>query len=127
MADAKISALPAVVSPSAASEIPVNEAGTTKKMTATQVGTAIGAYVVGGTDVAVADGGTGQSSYTDGQLLIGNTTGNTLTKATITAGSGISVTNGNGSITIATTGSGSGTSTGLSLSLAQGRFWSFSY
>lgn len=49
----------------------------------------------------VANGGTGQTSYTNGQLLIGNTTGNTLTKATLTAGSGISVTNGAGSITLA--------------------------
>jgi hypothetical protein len=55
---------------------------------------------------SVPNGGTGQSTFTDGQLLIGNTTGNTLTKATLTAGSGISVTNGNGSITIATTGGG---------------------
>ena len=56
--------------------------------------------------VTVAKGGTGQTSYTDGQLLIGNTTGNTLAKATLTAGSGISVTNGAGSITIAATGGG---------------------
>jgi hypothetical protein len=62
-----------------------------------------GGSITGITDLAVADGGTGQSSYTDGQLLIGNTTGNTLTKATLTAGSGISVTNGSGSITIAST------------------------
>ncbi len=55
---------------------------------------------------AVANGGTGQSTYTNGQLLIGNTTGNTLTKATLTAGSGITVTNGTGSITIAATGGG---------------------
>jgi len=54
----------------------------------------------------VANGGTGQTTYTDGQLLIGNSSGNTLTKATITAGTGISVTNGNGSITIASTGGG---------------------
>jgi hypothetical protein len=54
----------------------------------------------------VANGGTNQTTYTDGQLLIGNTTGNTLTKATLTAGSGISVTNGSGSITIASTASG---------------------
>lgn len=53
-----------------------------------------------------SNGGTGQTSYTDGQLLIGNTTGNTLTKATLTAGSGIAVTNGAGSITIASTGGG---------------------
>jgi hypothetical protein len=51
--------------------------------------------------LAVANGGTGQTTYTNGQLLIGNTTGNTLTKATLTAGSGISITNGTGSITIA--------------------------
>jgi hypothetical protein len=49
----------------------------------------------------VASGGTGQSTYTNGQLLIGNTTGNTLGKATLTAGSGIAITNGHASITIA--------------------------
>jgi hypothetical protein len=49
----------------------------------------------------VATGGTGQSSYTNGQLLIGNTTGNTLGKATLTAGSGIAITNGAASISIA--------------------------
>ena len=49
----------------------------------------------------VNKGGTGQTSYTDGQLLIGNTTGNTLTKASLTAGSGITITPGSGSITIA--------------------------
>jgi len=48
----------------------------------------------------VANGGTGQTTYTNGQLLIGNSTGNTLTKATLTAGSNISITNGTGSITI---------------------------
>lgn len=54
----------------------------------------------------VANGGTGQTTYTDGQLLIGNTTGNTLTKATLTAGTGISITNGSGSISIAATSTG---------------------
>jgi hypothetical protein len=54
----------------------------------------------------VANGGTGQTSYTDGQLLIGNNTGNTLTKATLTAGAGVSITNGPGTITIAATASG---------------------
>lgn len=49
----------------------------------------------------VASGGTGQNSYTNGQLLIGNTTGNTLDKATLTEGEGIDITNGGGSITIA--------------------------
>jgi len=51
--------------------------------------------------IAVNKGGTGQTSYTDGQLLIGNTSGNTLSKATLTAGSNITITNGNGSIEIA--------------------------
>ena len=60
------------------------------------------------TAVTVAQGGTGQTSYTNGQLLIGNTTGNTLTKATLTAGSGISITNGGGSITIAASGGAAG-------------------
>ena len=56
----------------------------------------------------VANGGTNQTTYTNGQLLIGNTTGNTLTKATLTAGSNISITNGAGSITIASTAAGGG-------------------
>ena len=63
----------------------------------------------------VLNGGTGQTTFTNGQLLIGNTTGNTLTKATLTAGSGVSITNGTGSITIAATGSG-GTVTSVALS-----------
>lgn len=54
----------------------------------------------------VASGGTGQTTYTNGQLLIGDTTGNTLAKATLTAGTGISITNGSGSITIAATATG---------------------
>jgi hypothetical protein len=54
----------------------------------------------------VANGGTGQTSYTDGQLLIGNSTGNTLTKATLTQGSGITITNSAGGITIAASGGG---------------------
>jgi len=66
----------------------------------------------------VANGGTGQTSYTDGQLLIGNTTGNTLTKATLTAGTGITVTNASGSITIAATGGGGSTSIGLVRAIA---------
>jgi hypothetical protein len=64
-----------------------------------------GAITLAGT-LSVANGGTGQTTYTDGQLLIGNTTGNTLTKATLTAGTGISITNGTGSITIAASGGG---------------------
>lgn len=66
--------------------------------------------------LGVASGGTGQTSYTDGQLLIGNSTGNTLTKATLTAGSGISITNGAGSITITSTAGGTGTVTSVGVS-----------
>jgi hypothetical protein len=73
--------------------------------------------------LAVTSGGTGQTSYTNGQLLIGNTTGNTLTKATLSARTGISIHNGAGSISIAATGggtvtsvSGTGTASGLTLS-----------
>jgi hypothetical protein len=71
--------------------------------------------------LAVTSGGTGQTSYTDGQLLIGNSTGNTLAKATLTAGSGISITNGSGSISIAATNSGTVTSvTGTSPVVSSG-------
>jgi alpha-tubulin suppressor-like RCC1 family protein len=48
----------------------------------------------------VANGGSGQTSYTDGQILIGNTTGNTLNKNVLTGGTDITITNGAGSITI---------------------------
>jgi len=53
--------------------------------------------------VAVANGGTGQTTYTNGQILIGNTVGNTLVKATLTGTANqITVTNGSGSITLST-------------------------
>jgi hypothetical protein len=79
-----------------------------------------GAVSLAGT-LAVAYGGTGQTTYTDGQLLIGNTTGNTLAKSTLTAGSGISISNGSGSITIANTSpSSGGTVTSVSVVSANG-------
>ena len=53
------------------------------------------------TTIAVDRGGTGQTSYTDGQLLVGNTATSGLSKATLTAGSNITITNGNGTIQIA--------------------------
>lgn len=56
--------------------------------------------------LSVARGGTGQSSFTNGQLLIGNSTGNTLTKATLTQGANITITNSAGAITIAVSGLG---------------------
>jgi hypothetical protein len=61
-----------------------------------------GAVTLGGT-LSTANGGTGQTTYTNGQLLIGNSTGNTLAKGTLTAGTGISITNGAGSITVGST------------------------
>jgi hypothetical protein len=64
------------------------------------------AMTYSGTALPVANGGTGQTSYTDGQLLIGNSTGNTLTKATLTAGTNVTITNSAGAITIAATGGG---------------------
>jgi hypothetical protein len=51
--------------------------------------------------VPVNRGGTGQTSYTDGQLLIGNSIGNTLSKNTLTPGAGTTITNGHGTIEIA--------------------------
>jgi hypothetical protein len=77
-----------------------------------------GAVTLAGT-LAVANGGTGDTTYTNGQLLIGNTTGNTLTKATLTAGSGITITNGTGTITIASSGGG-GTVTSVAQSFTGG-------
>lgn len=56
---------------------------------------------VGSSVLPVANGGTGSGSFTNGQLLIGNTTGNTLTKATLTGTANqVIVTNGGGSITL---------------------------
>jgi len=66
----------------------------------TELAVDLGASSITGT-LSAADGGTGQTTYTDGQLLIGNSTGNTLAKATLTAGTGITVTNGSGTITLA--------------------------
>ena len=103
----------------------------TKVLDATSLGsavvgsslTSVGTIATGtwqGTAVAVNKGGTGQTSYTNGQLLIGNTTGNTLTKATLTAGAGVSITNGTGSITIGASiiqGEAEGTAAAMALAL----------
>ena len=64
----------------------------------TSVGT-IGTGTWQGTTVATGYGGTGQATYTDGQLLIGKTDG-TLAKSTLTAGSNVTITNADGAITI---------------------------
>jgi hypothetical protein len=77
------------------------------------------------TPISVSQGGTGQTSYTNGQLLIGNSTGNTLTKTTLTAGTGINITNGPGSITIA--GTGPDTFPGAGIAYSTGTAWGTSY
>lgn len=71
---------------------------------AADVAIAVAASAVTSGTLAVARGGTGSGTFTNGQLLIGNSTGNTLTKATLTSGSGVTITNGGGSITISSTG-----------------------
>ena len=65
----------------------------------TSVGT-IGTGVWNGTTIGTDYGGTGQTTYADGELLIGKTDG-TLAKATLTAGSNVTITNGDGTISIA--------------------------
>ena len=81
--------------------------------------TTSGTLTLGGT-LAVAYGGTGQTSYTNGQLLIGNTTGNTLTPATLTAGTNVTISNGAGAITINATDAFVGTVTSVSVVSANG-------
>ena len=85
----------------------------------TELALDIGASSITGT-LAVDDGGTGQTSYTNGQLLIGNTTGNTLTKATLTAGTNITITEGAGSITIAAAAGGDPAGTAVAMAIALG-------
>ena len=89
--------------------------GTTGLTTSGGPITGSGTITLAGT-LDVDNGGTGQTSYTDGQLLIGNTTGNTLAKATLTAGTNISITNGSGAITIDSTDQFTGTVTSVATS-----------
>jgi len=98
-----------------ATDVPVlnqNTTGTAANITATSNTTlttlsnlvSIGTITTGtwnASTIAVNRGGTGQTSYTNGQLLIGNTTGNTLTVGTLTGTSNqVTVTNGAGTITL---------------------------
>jgi len=79
----------------------------------TSVGT-IGTGSWQGSTIATGYGGTGQTTYSSGQLLIGKADG-TLAKATLTASTGVTITNGDGTITISATGSG-GTVTAVTAS-----------
>ncbi len=69
-----------------------------------------GAVTVAGT-LGFANGGTSNTSYTNGQLLIGNTGTGGLSKSTLTAGTNVTITNSAGGITIASTGLASGCGT----------------
>jgi hypothetical protein len=63
------------------------------------------------------NGGTGQTVFTDGEILIGKTDGS-LAKATLTAGSNVTITNGDGTIEIASTGGGGGGGTSVTVTQA---------
>jgi len=69
MADTKISDLTAVVTPADTDEFAVNQGGTSKKETRSQI--LSDAYRVGGTDVAVTDGGTGSSTASAARTALG--------------------------------------------------------
>ena len=78
--------------------------GTTGLTTSGGPVTSSGTITIAGT-LTEANGGTGETTYANGQLLIGNASGG-LTKALLTAGSNVTITNGDGAITIAATGGG---------------------
>ena len=69
---------------------------------------ATGLPIVAGTTgtLSTARGGTGVTTASNGQLLIGNGSG--FTAATLTAGTGVTLTNGAGSIQVAFSGPGAG-------------------
>jgi hypothetical protein len=78
--------------------------------------------------LGVAAGGTGQTSYTDGQILVGNTSGNTLVKTTISGSGGVTVTNGGGTIALSQTANYNGygartVSTGAPSGGSDGDIW----
>jgi hypothetical protein len=85
---------------------PRNELGTISYQNADDVNITGGEIKDLDVPLPVNSGGTGQSSFVNGQLLIGNSTGNTLTKALLTAGANITITVGAGSISIAVSGLG---------------------
>ena len=112
-----------------ASQVPVfvtNAQGQVTSVTNTNIaisGSAVSGNISGNAanvtgTVAVANGGTGLTTTpANGALDIGNGTG--FTRATLTAGSGVSITNGAGSISISATGTG-GTVTSVGQSFTGG-------
>ena len=103
----RLSTLPVASTLASADRFLIHQAssGVDKIVTADSVA----AFAVPTSVIPVSQGGTGQTSYTDGQILVGNTTSGGLNKTTITAGSNITVTNGPGTISISSSGGGSGT------------------
>lgn len=75
------------------------QAGDVPTLNQNTTGTAAGLSAT----LAVTSGGTGQTSYTDGQVLIGNTSTGGLTKSTISGATGVTVTNGAGTISVSPT------------------------
>ena len=75
-----------------------------------------GAIVLSGI-LSAANGGTGAGTYTNGEILIGNTGTGLLVKNTITAGSGISIVNGAGTITITNSAPGTAYAAGAGISI----------
>jgi hypothetical protein len=67
-------------------------------------------------------GGTGYDTFSNGELLIGNGTLNTLSKTTLTAGSNVTITNAAGSITIAATDTNTTYTAGSGISLSGTQF-----
>ena len=127
MANVKISGLPAASAVADANEFEINEAGTSKKVTGSQIvdyvdsslglGTIstqdsnnvsiTGGSITGITDLAVADGGTGSSSLTANNVLLGNGTSALQTIAPGTSGN-VLTSNGTTWTSAAPTGGGGG-------------------
>ena len=66
---------------------------------------------------AAINGTTGSNSYTDGEILIGDTATGNLVAATLTAGANVTIANGPGSVTISASGGGGGGGNWIPLSL----------
>jgi len=127
MANVKISGLPAASAVADANEFEINEAGTSKKVTGSQIvdhvesslglGTIstqnsnsvsiTGGSITGITDLAVADGGTGSSSLTANNVLLGNGTSALQTVAPGTSGN-VLTSNGTTWTSAVPTGGGGG-------------------
>lgn len=90
-----------------ASQVPVFVVNATGHITSvTNTSIAIDASAITSGTLAVARGGTGQSSYTNGQILVGNAISTGLDVTTIAQTAPVIVTNGKGTITLSHASSG---------------------